>query len=279
MSSVSWQEVRLRGPVEQAARAELQLTRASFPGWVDESSHEAFCFLIYVPQEAGWEERLASLREELPGVEVASGSQVRDEDWAENWKKFYHPLQVGRRLVVCPSWEAFQPTPEQLVITLDPGSAFGTGYHWTTRLCMEFLEDSVDASCGPLLDLGTGSGLLAIAASRLGASDVTAVDNDPVAVKVAGENFAINQVSIRLELADRPPAGPFAIVVANLIASLLLEMAGSLFQCVESGGRLICGGIISEREMEVVDGLCAAGFELLEVRRREDWVSLLLRRP
>jgi ribosomal protein L11 methyltransferase len=164
---------------------------------------------------------------------------------------------------------------------LDPGSAFGTGYHWTTRLCLEFLEQVLEpAPTLNMLDLGTGSGILAIGARLLGVQDIVAVDNDPVAVKVAKENLAINQASdVPVLLADRPPAGPYGLITANLIASLLVEFSGLLADSLDSGGRLICGGIIDSRRDEVVTALEAAGLKLSDQKAAEDWVSLLLTKP
>lgn len=280
MTSVDWLEVRLVGPQESSCAAEVLLQEHAFPGWVDESDDQEFRYLLYLPQEGGWQDRLQSLRQagESRGLEVTTHGQVRDEDWAENWKRFYHPLEVGRRLVVCPSWEAFEPRPDQLVITLDPGSAFGTGYHWTTRLCLEFLEEE-SLRGGPMLDLGTGSGILAIAAARLGVAPLVAIDNDPVAVKVAQENAAINGLDFPVQLGESPAGGPFRLVTANLIARVLVELASALGECLAPGGRLICGGIIQERRDEVVEALEGVGLKLVSEKAQEDWVSLLLERP
>jgi ribosomal protein L11 methyltransferase len=280
LTSVDWLEVRVQGPSDEAQAAHVEVTLQShgFAGWIDESTPDGFSYLFYVPQEPGWQERLLQL--ERAGLQCQPGNQVRDEDWAENWKKFYHPLVVGSRLVICPSWEDFQPDAQQLVVTLDPGSAFGTGYHWSTRLCLEFLEVVLaENSAVDVLDMGTGSGILAIAAHKLGVRSIVAVDNDPVAVKVARENLALNGVSAAVELADKPPARSFGLVTANLIASLLIEMASDLYGALEPTGRLICGGIIKEREAETVDGLTRVGLRLLDVKRQEEWVSLLLQRP
>lgn len=278
MSTVDWLEVHVQGPAAQAPEAEIALQGLGFPGWVDQSGGDGdgFHYLCYLPQEPGWEERLRALRG--TGLTCRTGGQVRDEDWAENWKRFYHPLVVGRRLVICPSWEKFEPTSEQLVITLDPGSAFGTGYHWSTRLCLELLEQLPAA--GSVLDLGTGSGILAIASYRLGWREIHAVDNDPVAVKVARENIDLNHVPATVEVGSGPPKGQAnQLVLANLVASLLIELAERLFAAVEPGGHLICGGIIQEREPETLAALQAAGLRLVEARRQEDWVGLLLQRP
>lgn len=267
-----------------APHTEVLLQGQGFPGWVEEDSPETgFAYLLYLAQEPGWQERLRALQAPLQdlGVAVSTHGQVRDEDWAENWKRFYHPLPVGKRLVVCPSWEEFVPEAHQKVMILDPGSAFGTGYHWTTRLCLEFLEQVVEPDASvKMLDMGTGSGILAIGARLLGVREIVAVDNDPVAVKVAKENLALNQASdVPVLLADRPPDGPYGLITANLIASLLVELSSLLAACLQSGGRLICGGIIDQRRDEVVAALEAAGLKLSDEKAAEDWVSLLLTKP
>lgn len=277
MTSVDWLEVRLSGPVALSARAELVLNAQGISGWVHEENEAGFCFLLYLPQEPGWQQRLDTLRQALPQLQCQTGQVVRDEDWAENWKKFYYPLEVSPSLVICPSWEKFSPRPEQKVVILDPGCAFGTGYHWSTRLCLEFIEEV--APCNHLLDLGTGSGILAIAAAKLGCEQILALDNDPVAVKVASENASINNCPIQVQLADSAPAAAYNLVTANLIADLLIEKASELHQCLAPGGQLICGGIISPRQQEVVEALSAAGLILLKVKEREEWVSLLWKRP
>ena len=284
MTSVEWLEVRVQGSQDQQSYCQVLLQQHGFPGWVEESEGpEGFCYLVYLAQEPGWQERLSALTDELQGwdVRVSTHAQVRDEDWAENWKRFYHPLEVGRTLVICPSWESFEAAPHHRVVTLDPGSAFGTGYHATTRLCLEFLEDCLEPQLiEPMLDLGTGSGILAIAAHRLGVRRLLAVDNDPVAVKVARENVAINQASeIEVALADRPPQGPFPLITANLVAALLIELADPLTEVLAIGGRLICGGIIRERAESVKQAFQSCGLRLLEERTQDDWVSLLLEKP
>jgi ribosomal protein L11 methyltransferase len=278
LTGIDWLEVRVAGPSELAAQAELSLQSHRLPGWVDESLDTGFAYLVYLAQEPGWQERLEALRQELASysLTVTVGGQVKDEDWAENWKRFYHPMRVGRSLVICPSWEEYTGDDQRHRVILDPGSAFGTGYHPTTRLCLELLE-KVEA--GSYLDVGTGSGILAIAAHKLGAGPIVAVDNDPVAVKVARENLALNQVPAQVELSEGPPAGSYRVVTANLVAAVLIELAEALSNSLAPSGQLICGGIIEPRAEETLRALTAAGLDLVEQVQQEDWVSLRLRRP
>lgn len=295
MSSVDWLEIDIAGDAKQLPYLETLLIDLSFPGWVDLSDADSACYRVYLGKEGDWKARLQRLQEEARGLKLSAVpvNTIRDEDWAENWKKFYHPLEVGKTLVICPSWENFQPKPHQIVVTLDPGSAFGTGYHPTTQLCLELVEKYVaehkdEIEHLKVLDLGTGSGILGIAAWKLGARSLWAVDEDPIAVKVALQNFAINGISL-----DAAPAatvcqsnqpnfpgldGSFDLVVANIIAATLIELAPKLAQALKPGGTLITGGIINLRHADVRAALEAASFRWVENRTREDWYSIEFQR-
>ncbi len=267
-SQLNWLELALTAPAEEAPFLEHALLENGFEGWVVEVEEPQLRWILYLPQEGRWRERL----ENLKGLaRVEQRNQVKDADWAENWKEFYHPVRVGQRLVVCPSWESFTPRSEDVVITLDPGSAFGTGYHETTRLCLESLERL--APLGTVLDCGCGSGILSIAAAKLGANRVVAFDRDPVAVRVARENVAINQVEVLCEQRDQPPQALFDLVVANITASALLAMRDLLLEA--TGRQLILSGIIEERAQDVVDGFRQAGLKLTEQHQDGEWVSLV----
>jgi ribosomal protein L11 methyltransferase len=294
MSSVDWLEIDIAGDAEQFPYLEMLLIELAFPGWVDLSEAQSACYRVYLGKEGSWESRLQRLLEEAKTLRLSAVpvNTIRDEDWAENWKKFYHPLEVGRTLVICPSWEDFHPEPHQIVVTLDPGSAFGTGYHATTQLCLEMLEKFLGENKEELdslriLDLGTGSGILGISAWKLGARALWAVDEDPVAVKVALENFEINGIPLKAEggvsgatvcESNKPnfPGldGSFDLVVANIIAATLIELAAKLAQALKPGGTLITGGIINLRHADVRAALESAGFTWIENRIREDWYSM-----
>lgn len=203
-------------------------------------------------------------------------STIREEDWATGWRQHFTPTRIGRRLVIKPTWEPFAPEPGDVVIELDPGMAFGTGTHPTTRLCLEALEKL--GRTGDVLDVGTGSGILAMAAARLGANRVVGTDIDPDAVEVARENCAMNGVTVELvttPLAEIP--GRFGVVLANILAEDLVRMAADLTAKVAPGGALILSGILVEREAYVIDGFAPTGLTLAETTREGEWSCLLYR--
>jgi ribosomal protein L11 methyltransferase len=206
---------------------------------------------------------------------------VHEEDWAEAWKEHFPVMRVGRRIVIRPSWREHTAAPTDVVISLDPGQAFGTGLHPTTRLCLAGLEAWADAdlmSDARVLDVGTGSGILAVAAALLGASYVLAIDKDPLAVEYAAANAAQNGMSdfIDTRTATLPLAEPaqFHLVVANLIAGLLVDLADELARTVWPGGRLLASGIYRERETEVRKAFESAGLRVVGRTVEEDWVAL-----
>lgn len=201
---------------------------------------------------------------------------IREEDWATGWRQHFTPTRIGTKLVIKPTWEPFAPEPGDLVIELDPGMAFGTGTHPTTRLCLEALEKL--GRTGDVLDVGTGSGILAMAAARLGASRVVGTDIDPDAVEVARENCAMNGVTVELvttPLAEIP--GRFDVVLANILAEDLVRMAADLTAKVAPDGFLILSGILVEREAYVIDGFAPTGLTLADTSREGEWSCLLYR--
>ncbi len=233
----------------------------------------------------------AQIREQLEGLKgryPAYGTMrmefcsVPDENWAEDWKRFYHPLRAGRHLVIRPSWEDFAPLPGDHVITLDPGMAFGSGYHDTTVLCLELLEDALRTG-ERVIDVGTGSGILAIGAAMLGAGDVLAVDIDPDAVRVARENAEINGVADRIRIQEgdllEKVEETCDICVANIIADIVLKLAGPLKKHIRPGGLFICSGIILERRDEIRSALTEAGYTIEAERVTEEWAAFSARRP
>jgi len=216
---------------------------------------------------------------------------VLESDWAEAWKRHIGVMRIGRGIVIRPSWRRHRPAPGETVVALDPGMAFGTGLHPTTRLCLAGLEGWADdgllagrpgAAGASVLDVGCGSGILAIVAARLGAARVVGVDTDPIAVEATAANARRNRVArrVRAVAGSLPaPGEPFDLVLANLIAGVLVALAPQLASAVRPGGRLLASGIFVDREGEVRDAFEGVGLEVVERTAEGDWVALDVSRP
>lgn len=216
---------------------------------------------------------------------------VREEDWANAWKKFYKPLRIGRRIVLKPTWETWDGNPDDFVIHLDPGMAFGTGMHPTTRICIAALEEHVRPG-DAMLDVGTGSGVLAIVALRLGAARVLATDIDALAVRVAHENAALNAIDtgaggpleIRQGSVPAESAGHYQIVVANILAEVLAGLFDGkygnvpLAEPLARGGVMILSGILEDRAALVEEAALRHGLAVTGRLQESDWVALVARR-
>jgi len=211
---------------------------------------------------------------------------IMEEDWSTSWKEHFKPLRVGTRLVIKPTWEDFSAAPDDILLHLDPGMAFGTGTHPTTLLCLSILENILSAAPGrnismTALDVGTGSGILTIAAAKLGISHVTAIDIDAEAVRVARENCILNGVEERVTITTTPItelSGFFDIVLANILAEDLIRMAPYLIARLKPNGFLILSGILIEKEQMVIDGYANKAISLTEVAREGEWSCLIFRR-
>jgi ribosomal protein L11 methyltransferase len=209
-------------------------------------------------------------------------SAVTAEDWSSSWKVHFKPLRVGKHLLIVPTWEDAPELPGDLVIRIDPGMAFGTGGHETTRLCLELLEavleDGPLLSIPSLLDLGTGSGILAIAANLLGAGRILALDIDPDAVEVARENLALNDMTDAVECGTVPLESlteNFDIILANILAEELVRLASSLAERLHPGGSLILSGILAEKEPLVRQGFASQPLTYRRTAAHGEWVAML----
>lgn len=241
----------------------------------------------YFPIDSSLDNRLAELRrrlqifnsEILPGsVREVSFCKVQEEDWANSWKAYYKPVKAGSRVVIKPTWEDYAPAEGELIVELDPGMAFGTGTHPTTVMCIKSLEKLISGG-ETVFDIGTGSGILAITAAKLGAAQVTAVDIDEVAVRSAGENVAFNNVEDRVNvfagnLLDNVK-GQADLVVANIVADVIKLVCPDAAKAVKSGGTFLASGIIAPRGQDVTEAVEQAGFVIKETIQEGDWLCLL----
>lgn len=239
---------------------------------------------IYIPPEQNPMEAVSFVSERLKSEEIPFSIEngvVDEEDWSTAWKKYYYPTRVGEKLVVCPSWETYEPDAGEVVVVMDPGMAFGTGTHDTTKLCMQMLESYVDGST-ELLDIGTGSGILAVSALLLGAPRAVGVDIDEVAVRVARENARVNGVESRAafhagDLTEKVD-GTFRVITANIVADVIIRLAPDLSRFLADDGVFIASGIIDTREVDVIDALGEAGFILDSRNESGGWVALAVKK-
>lgn len=219
----------------------------------------------------------AGVLERIPAFTLTS---MEDQDWLEGWKQYFSPFEVSERLAVTPSWETFTPREGQAVIVLDPGMAFGTGTHGTTYTCLQALSAVLQPGMR-VVDVGTGSGILAIAAMKLGAASVIAIDNDDLAVRVARENAEMNGVTgIDFRVGDLLAGidGPVELVIANILAPVIRELIPRLPAVLPAGGWFISSGYIVEQEPDIRAALDAAGHRIEARYERENWVTLVSRR-
>ena len=245
----------------------------------------------YLPEDARLESSLLALAERIAalrhagaalGAGTISHSFVADEDWAETWKAYIHTEKIGERIVVRPTWEEYTPSANEIVIELDPGAAFGTGAHATTAMCLRWLEHLVSPGMR-VYDVGCGSGILAVAAAKLGAGEVIAMDYDPVAVSVAEENIRQNNVHnvVACEsdlLSACEGAAPAELITANIIADVIIRLFAQLVRHLAPGGTLLASGIIDDRIADVEHAAAEHGFTVLDMTCEKEWAAMIIRR-
>ena len=206
--------------------------------------------------------------------------EVNDEDWAESWKKYYKPTKIGESIVIKPTWEEYDLREDEVMVELDPGMAFGTGTHETTYLCIETLEKFVKEGFN-IYDIGCGSGILSIVAAKLGAEKVVGVDLDPVCIDVSKKNIDLNGVEDRVRVVEGNLLDvvdeKVDLIVSNIIAEIIVTMTKDLKRFLKKDGIFIASGIILDKESLVLDSLRENGFEVLEVNRKNEWLSIVSR--
>lgn len=221
--------------------------------------------------------RLSEIGEFLPvGKGLLDHRYVADEDWANSWKKYYEILPISDRIVICPSWETYEPKDNEKVILLDPGSAFGTGTHETTAMCAEII-DRIIKPTDVVLDLGCGSGILSIIADKLGAASVEAIDIDRLAIDVAKENCELNAVSVNCHTGELKDSlrKDYSLIIANIIADVIISIAPDVTGYLAPEGRFLISGIIDSKADRVTSACSLAGLTLIESCRKGDWHAYL----
>lgn len=243
----------------------------------------------YLPVDEELDDKLAAFKQRVDALanhDIDKGlgdincTQIQDEDWATSWKEFFHPVKVGDLIVIKPSWEEYNESPDDILIELDPGMAFGTGTHPTTSMCIRLLEEIITGGM-KVFDVGTGSGVLAIAAAKLGANKVSAVDYDAVAVRVAGENITANGVEEIVSVGQsdllQNVAGTADVIIANIIADIIIRLLDQIPQKLEKDGMLIASGIIADRLSDVTKAVLDHGLTVDRVIEEGGWVAMVIR--
>ena len=205
--------------------------------------------------------------------------KLEEEDWENGWKKYFKPLPIGKNVVVVPAWEDYSPKPEEKIITLDSGMAFGTGSHETTKMCVEYIEKYMKKG-STVLDIGTGSGILAICSGLFGAGKVEAIDIDELSVKIAGENAALNHmenlISVREGDLLTGVSGEFDFICANIVADVISGLLPDVKRFMKKDGYLLISGIISERAPEIIEIIDREGYKIVEMKTEKDWTAFVL---
>ena len=247
---------------------------------------ETFSVRTYIPKDDSTDERRANIEigvkliNHLHPIEPLKETEIKDEDWETNWKQYFHPIRVGRKLVICPTWQQYDSKQGDVIILLDPGMAFGTGHHPTTRMCMELLEDTIVGG-EKIIDLGCGSGILSVTAVKLGALSSIGFEIESNASKVAKENCVLNGVDESVEVFNstlpdyRYSEGDFDLALANISAKVIIELADHLTKGLRSGGKLILSGVLENALEDVRDVFEPLGVVFEKVMTDSDWTAVL----
>ena len=241
---------------------------------------------VFLPAERPYSDAIAFLNERMSSEQIEGKIEligVNEEDWANSWKAYYKPLHIGRRMVIVPAWEHYDAKEGEIIVRMDPGMAFGTGSHETTRLVIELLEELVTPGMR-VADVGCGSGILAICAAKLGAAECKAYDIDPVAVRVAKENIADSgMTNVSCDVSDLLKGvdltgGQYDLICANIVADIIIRMSPDVGRYMKDDAILLASGIITERAEEVIEALNASHLKV--VRRLDDngWCALVVQK-
>lgn len=248
----------------------------------------------YLPKDESFRKKLVELKNRIallhhyfpdfppPAWDLC---QIFEENWKENWKHYFKPLRVSSKIMVCPTWETYEPRPDEMVLRLDPGQAFGTGGHASTRLCLKAMESLAEDPNRPdflfsrVLDVGTGSGILALAAACFQARSVLAIDNDPLAVEAARDHVKINKMEDRIQVELATPetiSGPFSLILANLTLNDLIPLAGIFKKLLYPKGILVASGILDTQARTLIRAYAREKIPLLHLILEEEWACVIL---
>lgn len=258
----------------------------------DDYPEEGVIVKAYFPVNSFLNETIEETKGEINGLiahQIDLGknkvtvSEVDEEDWATAWKKYYHPIKVSNQITIIPTWEEYTPNEGEMIIELDPGMAFGTGTHPTTILSIQAIEKTITAG-DRVLDVGTGSGVLAIAAAKLAAKKVDAFDLDDVAVTSAIGNVELNQATAIIDVKQNDlvkgvEPESYDLVVANILAEIITSFTDDVFSILRPGGTYVTSGIIQRKKQDVKDALITSGFLITEITEMEDWVAITAVKP
>ncbi|MCF6137978.1 50S ribosomal protein L11 methyltransferase [Pseudalkalibacillus berkeleyi] len=258
----------------------------------DDYPDEGVIVKAYLPVNSFLGETVDEIKEAINGLllyDIDLGhnkitiSEVHEEEWATAWKKYYKPVKISERITIIPTWEEYEKvSTDELIVELDPGMAFGTGTHPTTVMCIQALEKSMSEG-DDVIDVGTGSGVLSIAAAKLGAKSVYALDLDEVAVKSARLNIKLNKCHDRIQVRQNnlldQVEGQVDLIVANILAEIILRFDQQAFELLNPGGKFVVSGIIKGKKEEVKQSLIQNGFLIDETLLMEDWVAFIARKP
>ena len=241
---------------------------------------------IFVPEEKPYTDYVAHLRERFTtlGIEAKITLEgLKEEDWANAWRAYYKPLHIGDKLVVVPAWQKYDAADGEITVKMDPGMAFGTGTHETTRLCAAMVEKHMPKGAR-VLDIGTGSGILSLFALKLGAASANAYDIDPVAVRVAKDNALTNEVeNFYCDVSDLLANvdlshGQYDFAMANIVADILIRMSENVADYLKSSAKIVCSGIIEGRTDDVTEAMLSHGFSLVDEDCENDWKVLVFKK-
>ena len=289
-----WVEVKVDVPASWVEGVSNFLIELGSPGVIQEDDSRGVkrkreTVLAYFPDPSSFPERRKKIRHYLSDLSVSGENFVfqwrgiREEKWAESWKAHFKPIHATSRMVIRPPWEEYGGKKGEMIITIDPGMAFGTGTHPTTQMCLQALEELIPVFAHPpsVLDFGTGSGILAIAAEKLGADRILALDVDPVAIQCARENAALNRLKDRIDFRISPARSlrqRFEVVVANLLPQELWQAASFLARRISPRGFLVVSGILKGQKKEMASTFIKRGLSMESSKEKKGWVCLTLKK-